>query len=95
MKRIVLLMCSAVALGVFGGASESALWPTERKKVVYLGRDINSVGTADLLRNADAIERSGIDGIGMVLGVNDAYETIFRRQSQGGVPQDLEVADAA
>ena len=87
-------MCAVTALGAVGG-SESALWPTERKKVVYLGRDINSVGTADLLRNADAIERSGIDGIGMVLGVNDAYETIFRRQSQGGVPQDLEVADAA
>ena len=65
-------MCSATALGVFGSASESALWPTERKKVVYLGRDVNSVGTADLLRHADAIARSGIDGIGMVLSVNDA-----------------------
>ena len=72
MKRLVLLACTATALGVFGGASESALWPTERKKVVYLGRDINSVGAADLLRNADAIKRSGIDGIGMVLGINDA-----------------------
>lgn len=92
-------------IGVVADTTGQATWPVERKKVVYLGRDMNNATAAELLRHADVIARSGVDGVGFVVNVTnssgkivgnsayilDSYEKWTREMMSGQIP-DLKKA---
>ena len=59
-------------IGAFADTTGQATWPVDRKKVVYLGRDMNNATAAELLRHADVIARSGVDGVGFVVNATNS-----------------------
>lgn len=73
MKRGIAGGIALMALvGAFADGLPSVSWEPERKKIVSFGWEWNAVSSAEFVKYADRIDRTGLDGVGVYVKAKDA-----------------------